>query len=120
MRKDREAGMADENSFLEKRKHKRKAVKITALLKMGMYLNGRGYAKDISLGGICLVAPTIFQFMKQSQLSDYIGTNVRIMFPSQSLTVNGTLVRINQAKGEGGLSITSTSNDELWKRMCSE
>lgn len=112
--------MADESDFQEKRRHRRKSVKIIALLKMGMYLNGRGYAKDISIGGMCLVAPTIFKFIKQAQLNEYIGAHIKVMFPSHSLTVNGTLVRINQAKGEGGFAVTSTSNDELWKKMCSE
>jgi hypothetical protein len=112
--------MAGENDFQEKRRHKRKTVKITALLKMGTYLNGRGYAKDISVSGMCLVAPTIFQFIKQSQMHEYLGTHIKVMFPSQSLTVNGTLVRITQAKGEGALAVTSTSNDELWQKMCSD
>lgn len=104
----------------EKRKHSRKKVKIIALLKMGIYLNGRGYARDISKSGMCLVAPNIFKLIKPAQMSDYIGANIKIMFPSQSLTVNGTLVRINPAKGEGAVSITGTTDDEAWAKLCSE
>lgn len=104
----------------DKRKHGRKNVKIIALLKMGIYLNGRGYAKDISKTGMCLVAPTIFKLVKPSQVSDYIGAGIKIMFPSQSLTVNGTIVRITPAKGEAALCITGTSDDEAWEKICSE
>ncbi len=104
----------------EKRKHGRKKVKIIALLKMGIYLNGRGYARDVSKTGMCLVAPKIFQFIKPTQMSDYIGANIKVMFPSQSLTVNGTLVRISPAKGEAALIITGTSDDEAWEKLCLE
>lgn len=112
--------MDDINDLQEKRKHSRKSVKITALLKMGVYLSGRGFAKDISQGGMCLVAPNIFKFIKSQQIQDYIGTHLRVMFPSPSLTVNGIVVRIDIKKGEGALSITSTSDDQLWLKMCSE
>ncbi|HON37317.1 MAG: PilZ domain-containing protein [Desulfomonilia bacterium] len=111
--------MADNTVIHEQRRHKRKKVKITALLKMGMYLSGRGYAKDISRDGICLVAPNLFKFIKSSQLSDYIGAHIRIMFPAHSLTVTGTIVRIDTLHGEGALSITNTSNDEAWEQICS-
>jgi hypothetical protein len=69
---------------------------------------------------MCLVAPTIFKLIKQSQLNEYVGAHIKIMFPSHSLTVNGTLVRINQAKGEAGLAVTGTTNDELWQKMCAD
>ena len=104
----------------DKRRHNRKSVKITALLKMGMYLSGRGFAKDISESGMLLVAPSIFKFMKPQQIQEYIGAHLRIMFPAQSLSVNGTLVRIDTKKGEGALSISNTSNDTLWQEICSE
>jgi len=112
--------MTADNGMQEKRKHRRKRVKILALLKMGIYINGRGYAKDISKNGMCLVAPNIFQFMKQSQISDSIGSHIRIMFPSQNLTINGTLIRIDPAKGEGALAITGTSDDAAWEKICTE
>lgn len=112
--------MADNAGSQENRRHQRKKVKITALLKMGIYLSGRGYAKDISLSGMCLVAPNIFKFIKTSQMNDYLGSHIRIMFPSHSLTVNGTVIRIDSAKGEGALFITSTSNDDVWKKVCAE
>ncbi|HPA84601.1 MAG TPA: PilZ domain-containing protein [Deltaproteobacteria bacterium] len=111
--------MADSVDSMEKRRHQRRKVKITALLKMGIYLSGRGYAKDISLSGMCLVAPNLFKFIKQSQINDYLGAHIRIMFPSHALTVTGTLVRIDSAKGEGALAIANTSNDDAWQKICS-
>lgn len=112
--------MDETGDVQDKRRHNRKSVKITALLKMGVYLSGRGFAKDISESGMCLVAPSIFKFMKPQQIQEYIGAHLRIMFPSQSLTVNGTLVRIDTKKGEGALSIANTSDDTLWQQICSE
>jgi hypothetical protein len=112
--------MAETIDIQEKRKHERKAVKIIALLKMGVYLSGRGYAKDISVGGMCLIAPNIFKFMKPAQVQEHIGTHLKVMFPSQSLTVNGILVRIDSRKGEGALVVKNTSNDSVWQKICSE
>jgi hypothetical protein len=112
--------MTENAGIMEQRRQKRKKVKITALLKMGIYLSGRGYAKDISRNGMCLVAPNLFKFIKPSQLGDYIGAHIRIMFPAHSLTVTGTIVRIDTLQGEGALSITGTSDDESWKQICSE
>ncbi len=111
--------MADNTNIRERRRLERKKVKITALLKMGIYLSGRGYAKDISRGGMCLVAPSLFKFIKSSQLGDYIGAHIRIMFPAHSLTVTGSIVRIDIIRGEGALAITGTSNDESWEQICS-
>jgi len=112
--------MDEKKNAQEKRKHARKNVKITALLKMGIYLNGRGFAKDISSEGMCLVAPTIFRFIKPLQVQEHIGTHLRILFPSQSFTVNGTLVRIDTKKGEGAITVLNTSDDTLWQQLCSE
>jgi hypothetical protein len=104
----------------ERRRHKRKNVKVTALLKMGVLLSGRGYTKDISLSGLNLVAPAIFQFTRSGQANDLLGSHVKVMFPSLSLTVNCTLVRIDTAKGEGAMVVNSTSKDEAWEQLCQE
>ena len=112
--------MNEKHDVEDKRQGKRKSVKIIALLKMGVYLSGRGFAKDISINGMCLVAPNLFKFMKPAQVQEYMGAPLRIMFPSQSLTVNGTLVRIDIKNGEGALSILNTSDDTAWKKICTE
>jgi hypothetical protein len=103
-----------------RRRHNRKKVKVTALLKMGIHLNGRGYAKDVSMSGMCLVAPGVFQFLKPSQICDYLGAHVRVMFPSHSLTVTCSLIRVDHVKGEGALQVVSTSNDSAWEKLCLE
>ena len=102
----------------ERRRYVRKKVKVTALLKMGVHLNGRGYTKDVCRGGMCLVAPGMFQFIKPAQMSDFLGAHVKVMFPAQSLTVSCTLVRLDLSKGECGLLVTGSSNDEAWEGLC--
>ena len=104
----------------ERRASTRRKVKIVALLKMGVYISGRGFAKDISITGMCLVAPTIFKLMKPAQIQEYMGAPLKVMFPSQSLTVNGTIVRIDTKKGEAALSILNTSEDAAWQKICTE
>ncbi len=112
--------MSEIQSAGERRENKRRKVKIVALLRMGVYISGRGFAKDISVTGMCLVAPTIFKLMKPAQIQEHMGAPLKVMFPSQSLTVNGTIVRIDNKKGEAALSILNTSDDTSWQKICTE
>jgi hypothetical protein len=112
--------METTDSTQERRRHHRRQAKIPTLLRMGIHLNGRGYSKDMSLNGICLVAPVIFQFIRPSQVNDHLGTHIKIMFPSHSLTVNGSIARLDHQKNEAGLHVISTTNDPAWEKLCRE
>lgn len=111
-------GMAVDNDGSERRREHRKKVKITVLLKMGVLLNGRGVARDISKGGMCLVSPQIFKTMTTIQAKEFEGAPLRVMIPTEALTVNGIIAWVDLKKGEGAISITSTSDDDKWKRLC--
>jgi hypothetical protein len=112
--------MESNDEYQERRRHHRKKVKFTVLLKMGSHLNGRGYVKDVCTNSLCIVAPNVFQFIKPTQMNDYLGAHVKVMFPAQSLTVTGTLVRLDPPKGEGALVVTGTSLDSAWESICLE
>jgi len=107
--------MPADNTDRERRHEKRKKVKITVLLKMGVLLNGRGVAKDISAHGMRLVSSQIFKTMGSFQPKDFSGAPLRIMVPSEALTINGVIAWVDLKKGEGAINITSTSDDEKWK-----
>lgn len=98
----------------ERRQEKRRKVKITVLLKMGILVSGRGYVKDISPGGMCLICPQVFRIMKTAHEKDFTGSALRVMFPSHSLTVNGVIQWVDLKKGEGAITIHSTSDDHRW------
>ena len=106
--------MDADDAARERRKEHRKKVKITVLLKMGVLINGRGIAKDISHHGMCLVSPQIFKAMSTIQQKDFAGAPLRVMIPSEALTVNGVLAWADFKRGEGAITITSTSDDEKW------
>ncbi len=110
--------MANDAAAQERRKEQRKKVKITVLLKMGVLLNGRGIAKDISSRGIRLVCPQIFKIMTSVQPKDFEGAPLRVMIPTETLTINGFIAWVDLKKGEGAISITSTSDDEKWREVC--
>lgn len=101
-----------------RRKQQRKKVKLTVLLKMGVLLNGRGIAKDISESGMCLVSPQIFKTMTTIQSKEFEGAPLRVMIPAESITINGIIAWVDLKKGEGGVSITSTSDDNKWRETC--
>jgi hypothetical protein len=109
--------MAADTTASERRREHRKKVKITVLLKMGVLLNGRGIAKDISAHGMCLVSPQIFKVMTSVQQKDFINAPLRVMIPTEALTVNGLVAWVDLKKGEGAIAITSTSDDEKWKEF---
>jgi len=102
----------------ERRREKRKKVKITVLLKMGVLLSGRGIARDISQHGMCLMSPQIFKAMSTVQSKDFSGAPLKVMIPTEALTVNGVVVWVDLKKGEGAIHITSTSDDSRWQEIC--
>jgi len=111
--------MSQENSSQERRREHRHKVKITVLLKMGVLLNGRGIARDISHHGMCLVSPQIFKAMSSIQQKEFIGAPLRVMIPSEAITLNGILVWVDLKKGEGAITIASSSDDEKWNQFIS-
>ncbi|HPC47726.1 MAG TPA: hypothetical protein PLW83_06755, partial [Deltaproteobacteria bacterium] len=64
-------------------------MNITVLLKMGMLINGRGTAKDISPSGMRLVSPQVFRSMSCVQAKDFEGSLLRVMLPAEGITVHG-------------------------------
>lgn len=112
--------MGADKAASDRRREQRKKVKITVLLKMGVLLNGRGIAKDISIHGMCLVSPQIFKVMTSIQPKDFAGAPLRIMIPTEALTVNGVIAWADLKKGEGAVQVTSTSDDDKWKEICGQ
>ena len=110
--------MGVDNAARERRREKRKKVKITVLLKMGVLLSGRGIARDISQHGMCLMSPQIFKAMSTVQSKDFSGAPLKVMLPTEALTVNGVVVWVDLKKGEGAIHITSTSDDSRWQEIC--
>jgi len=106
--------MDSDDAAHERRREHRKKVKITVLLKMGVLINGRGIAQDISHHGMRLISPQIFKSMSSVQQKDFIGAPLRVMLPVEALTVNGLIAWVDLKKGEGAISITSSSDDEKW------
>ena len=109
--------MDHENLIQEKRRDPRKKVKITALLKLSILISGRGYVKDISRGGMCLLCPQVFKAMKTAQGKDFIGSALKVMFPSLALTVGGIIQRVDLKKGEGAITIESISDEKVWNSL---
>jgi hypothetical protein len=111
--------MDTDDAAHERRGEHRKKVKITVLLKMGVLLNGRGIAQDISQHGMRLIAPQIFKAMSTVQQKDFTGAPLRVMLPVEALTLNGLIAWVDLKRGEGAISITSTSDDEKWMEYLS-
>lgn len=112
--------MASDETGAERRREKRKKVNITVLLKMGVLINGRGIAKDISAGGMRLVSPQIFRSMAAVQAKDFEGSILRVMLPTEGITVNGVIAWVDLKKGEGAITIQNTSDDEKWMGLSRE
>jgi hypothetical protein len=111
--------MDTDDAARERRTEHRKKVKITVLLKMGVLLNGRGIAQDMSHHGMRLISPQIFKAMSSVQQKDFTGALLRVMLPVEALTVNGIIAWVDLKKGEGAINITSTSDDEKWMEFIS-
>ena len=105
--------MDTDDAARERRTEHRKKVKITVLL------NGRGIAQDMSHHGMRLISPQIFKTMSYVQQKDFTGALLRVMLPVEALTINGLIAWVDLKRGEGAISITSTSDDEKWMEFLS-
>jgi hypothetical protein len=101
----------------ERRKHKRKKVKIMFLIKLGRLFNGRGMLKDINQHGMCLMCNELFKGRTTIQSRDYIGESLQFMIPSERITIEGEIAWVNLKKGEGAIRIKSTSDDSRWQEI---
>jgi hypothetical protein len=52
------------------------------------------------------------------QSKDFSGAPLKVMLPTEALTVNGVVVWVDLKKGEGAIHITSTSDDSRWQEIC--
>ena len=102
----------------ERRKEKRKKVNIPILIKLGKLFSGRGIIKDISMHGIRLKSLQIFKGYNNILFKDLTGFSIRVMLPSENITINGLIVWVDLKNGEGAISIISTSDDNCWQKLC--
>ncbi len=112
--------MSEGKMEFERRKDPRKSVNFVVLLKIGFVHQGRGHTKNISISGIRIEAPSIFARIRYDKVSELIGSPIKIAFPQESLTIQGEIVRAFPVQGEIAVSIKNTSNEMLWKKMCSQ
>jgi len=112
--------MEVDNIDQERRKHKRKKVKIMFLIKLGRLFNGRGLLKDINRDGMCLMCPQLFKVRTTILNRDYIGESLQFMIPSERITIEGVIAWVDLKRGEGAIRITSTSDDNRWQEIYGE
>lgn len=112
--------MAKEVEF-ERRRYPRKEVDVVALLKVGLAHSGRGHTKDISVKGIRVDCPSLFARMTYKRAVDlFMGVQIKIVFPQESLTVEGKVRRVDPSKNELGILVERTTNDAAWLKICHE
>ena len=101
----------------ERRREKRKKVDMSILIKLGNMFSGRGVTKDISKHGLRLKSLQIFKG-NNIQSKDLTGLSIRVMRPSEGITINGLIVWVDLKIGEGAIRIITTSNDNFWQKLC--
>ncbi len=101
----------------ERRTEVRKKVKIGFLIKIGRMFNGRGIVKDLTHDSMRLECPLLFKPRTTIQSREYIGQSIRLMFPSDGITINGVIAWVDLVKGEGAIRISNTSDDNRWQKI---
>ena len=101
----------------ERRREKRKKVRIMFLIKIGKLFSGRGIVRDINQHGMCLIFPQFFKSRTSIHYKDYIGESLQFMIPSDRITINGVIAWVDLKKGEGAIRITSTSDYNHWQEI---
>ena len=104
----------------ERRREKRKKVKISISIKLGNLFSGHGITKDISKHGLHLKSLQIIRYYSNIQFKDLTGFLIRVMIPSEGITINGVIDWVDLKNGEGAISILSTSDDNRWQKLCAQ
>lgn len=103
----------------DKRKHPRIRVKIVARLSMGIYLEVYGRTKDISLKGISVKVPNLFEFIRSDKVNVISGIDVSAIFPNDNIHIKGKVIRVDRDKKEIAIAISNIKNKRAWKKLCS-
>jgi PilZ domain len=104
--------------YHERRREKRKKINIPILIKLGNIFSGRGITKNISKHGLCLKSLQIFKGFNNIQFKDLTGFSIKVMIPTEGITINGSIVWVDLKNGEGAISILNTSDDNRWQKLC--
>jgi hypothetical protein len=106
------------NPFEDRRKNRRKKIKIDVQLKVGINVKGSGYTQDISLDGVLIKSPEIFCYFKPELAHAFQDADVIMSFPEEGVTIKGKVIRIDASKEELAIRISRKSNENTWKMIC--
>jgi ribosomal protein S8 len=100
------------------RKNLRKNYTSKVSLQLNEIIKGYGYTKDINIGGVCISSPELFAFLKQEQADQILNVTLEVSFISESLTLQGTIIRVNAFEKELVISISQISDPTRWMWLC--
>ncbi|MDT8271891.1 MAG: PilZ domain-containing protein [Desulfomonilia bacterium] len=103
------------NFFNDRRKFERKPLELVVQLKIGVHLKGVGFIRNMSRNGACISSPELFAFFKPEQAHVFEDAQISISFPSESLTVEGTVIRVDVFKDEFAVQIDPSSLGQEWE-----
>jgi hypothetical protein len=104
----------------ERRRELRRPARFLALVKIGANLYGRGYTRDISINGACLESVSIFKLIRPARAFDLKGLPISLRSTTPSIALQGKVVRVDPSKGETGIAVTVTTDDTLWRNVCTD
>lgn len=110
--------MAQADKAHEKRRHPRQEVEFIANLKLGVTISGRGRARNVSRGGLCIDARVLFAALKAQNIKELPGTHITVTFPFEALSVDGNIEWIDKNKDEVGIAIVKISDAGQWEKIC--
>ena len=106
------------NPFEDRRRNRRKKIKINVQLKVGINLKGSGYTKDISIDGVLINSPEIFCYFRPELAHAFQDADLIMSFPDEGVTIQGKVIRIDAPKEELAIRIDRTSDKAAWKKIC--
>jgi hypothetical protein len=102
----------------DRRKHKRKKLRIDVQLKLGIHLKGTGYTEDISMEGVRIKSPEIFSYFKPEQTHVFESAEITMFFPREGISIHGKVVRIDAHREELSVKIIGKSSKIKWQILC--
>jgi hypothetical protein len=102
----------------DRRSKSRKNCNSKVSFQLNDFIKGDGYAKDISIGGVCINAPEFFTLLGLEKADQILNAKLVVSFIAESLILKGTIIRVNAFEKELVISISEISNPKRWMWLC--
>lgn len=102
----------------ERRHWPRMELRLVTLSRIGPLIQGRGYTRNISRKGLAVVLHNAFRLLTPARIQRLVGMPVKLVIADRSITIHGTIVRVDSTQEEAAVEVVEVNDPEAWEKIC--